>query len=98
MICKECGISHNTNNEYFCPKCLEKVEMRNDFRNLMNQLQKIISLEYPEDSFMRGFSYAEMERFSLVFIKLQKKYHFPIDLKDFVNSPAKKVAKKLINH
>ena len=93
--CRECGKFHDLDNKYFCPKCQEKCDKRGEFRNLMNQLKTIIDLPYPEYIFMSGFSYAELERFSLIFMKLQQKYHLPLKLKDFVNESAKTEAEKL---
>lgn len=90
MLCKECGQFHNTDNKYFCPDCEEKHQRRNEFREIMNKLDKINQSESRERNFLNGFSYAEQERFSLIMKKFIKANHFPDKDKDFVNSNAKK--------
>ena len=94
-VCKECGKLHSTENDYFCPKCQAKCDKRNEFRQVMSKLEAIIKLDHFEASYMSGYSYSEMERFSLIFRKLQKRYHFPIEKDEFVNSYAKKEAEEL---
>jgi len=94
-VCKNCGELHMTDNISFCPKCQIKYEMRNEFRALMDKLSAIATLDHFEGNYMSGYSYAEMERFSLIFRKLQKRYNFPIELKDFVHDHGKKEAAKL---
>ncbi len=93
--CKNCGKAHMTDNDYFCPKCQIKFEKRDEFRGLMDQLSNIADLDHFEGNYMSGYSYSEIERFSLIFRKLQKRFHFPIELKDFVHEHSKKEAKKL---
>ena len=90
MKCKECGKVHNTDNEYFCPECQEKCNKRNEFRELMNKLEGIANLDWENKRYMSGFSYAEMERFSLIMKKIVKKYNFPEEDKEFFNSHARK--------
>lgn len=85
MICKECGKQHETENIYFCPKCEVKHQKRDIFREMMYKLDNINNLDRLDGSFMNGFSYAEMERFSLIMKKLIKKYHFPDKEEEFVN-------------
>ena len=92
---KDCGIIHITDNDYFCPECQIKYEKRTEFRALMDKLDAIVNLDHFEASYMSGYSYAEMESFSLILRKLQKRFHFPIEKKDFVNSYAKKEAEGL---
>ena len=97
--CLECGESfYDPGN--ICAFCLTDMEKRSKFRELMTELKKISEL--PESSqpgkgnkFMHGFSYAEQENFSLIFRKLQKKFHFPLDYDDFSNSSAITKAKEL---
>ena len=97
--CLECGESfYDPGN--ICAFCLTDMEKRSKFRELMTELKKISEL--PERSqpgegnkFMKGFSYAEQENFSLIFRKLQKKFHFPLEFEDFSNSRAIEEAKKL---
>jgi len=95
MECKECG--KESSHEYFCPKCQEKFNKRKEFREIMQKLKDISDLEYPESLFMSGFSYAELEHFSLVFKKLIKKYHLPTEDADFVNSQSRDLLTKIQN-
>lgn len=101
MLCKECGKQYWTNifhqNTHICPKCLSNYEKRKEFRALMNKLDGILKLPDADSRYMTGFSYAEMERFSLIFLKLQKRFHFPQELSDFVNESARKEAAQLFN-
>ena len=92
--CKECLKLHDTDNEYFCPACQEKYEKREEFRVLMSRLEKYN--QYPEDHFMSGFSYAEQERFSLIFMKLMRKFHLPLKFGDFANEKAKREAREIL--
>lgn len=97
MNCAECGKSFRPEdrNDRICPKCRIKFDKRSEFRELINKLESTLKLDRIEGSYMTGFSYAEMEEFSLVFMKLQRKYHFPIELRDFVNERAKKEATEI---
>lgn len=94
--CRDCGKLHETDNKYFCPACKKRCDKRGEFRGLINQLKEIADLPYPDHRYMSGFSYGEMERFSLIFMKLQHKYNLPTELKDFVNERALKEAKKIL--
>lgn len=94
--CKECGKIHETDNQTFCPKCNEKKEKRDHFRSIMVQLKEITDLPYPDNLFMSGFSYAEIEQFSLVLLQLLGNYNFPIKISDFVNENARKKAEILL--
>jgi hypothetical protein len=84
-----------TDNISFCPDCQIKYEKREEFRAIMNKLETINNLDHFDGFYMSGYSYAEMERFSLIFRKLQKRFHFPIELKDFVHDHGKKEAANL---
>jgi len=97
MRCKECNKTHDTPNEYFCPACEEKATKRDEFREIMTKLKNISDLQFPESLFMSGFSYAELEQFSLIFKKLIKKYHFPNEIADFVNSHSRDELTKIQN-
>jgi len=94
-VCKDCGKRHMTDNDYFCPKCQIKSEKRTEFRTLMDKLSNIADLDHFEGNYMSGYSYSEMERFSLIFRKLQKRFHFPMEKKDFVHEHGKKEAAAL---
>lgn len=89
MICKECGTIHNTTNEYFCPDCEVKHQKRNEFRAIMEKLDKINKMDSRERNYISGFSYAELESFSLIMKQLIKANHFPINDNHFVNASAK---------
>lgn len=91
LACLECGESFvpKDANDKICTKCVIKFGKRGEFRNLIQQLNSILKLDHLEASYMRGFSYAEMENFSLTFRKVQKRFNFPIELRDFVNEGAK---------
>jgi len=58
-------------------------------------MKQIADLQYPETLFMSGFSYAELEQFSLTLKKIIKKYHLPDEADDFVNPHAKKELQEL---
>ena len=89
MMCKECGKLHDTDNEYFCPKCEEKRQKRDSFRTVMSEIDKINQLDSRERNFLSGFSWAEKERFSLILRKFIKANHFPDKDEDFVNTYSK---------
>ena len=90
MMCKECGKQHETENEYFCPKCQLKKEKRDAFREMMNNIDVINRMDYRERNFISGFSWAEIERFSLIMKKFIKANHFPDKDEDFVNNHSQK--------
>lgn len=87
--CKECGVMYDTNNNYFCPDCEIKHQKRKEFRTIMNKLAEINNLDSRERNYLSGFSYAELERFSLIMKQLMKANHFPTNDGDFVNASAK---------
>ena len=96
MRCKECGsiyLMSEDGSDYFCSKCQTKFEQRNEFKKVIQQINKINDMDSIERNFLNGFSYAEQEHISLVFKKFLKANHFPIEDKDFVNETAKKELK-----
>ena len=98
--CRDCGKYHGMDNKYFCPKCQERADRREKFRGLMSQLETIANLpDNPgEGRFMSGFSWYEQERFSLIFMKLQRKHHWPKEFEDFVNNSTIKDAKEVLKY
>ena len=82
-------------NEYFCLNCQTKYEKRNFFRKVMAEISKINDMDSKERNFINGFSWAEKEKFALIFKKFLKANHFPIKDKDFVNEIARKELKSI---
>lgn len=72
-------------SDYFCPICQTKYEQREDFRKVIAEIVKINGMDSRERNFLNGFSWAEKEKFSLIFKKFLKANHFPVEDKDFVN-------------
>lgn len=97
MICKECGAIHDTTNEHFCPVCRVKYQKRKEFRIIMAELDEINKMDSRERNYLSGFSYAELERFSLIMKQLMKANHFPRDDNEFVNASAKEKLEYLRN-
>jgi len=97
MNCVECGKNFIPQNkgERICPNCLIKFGKRDEFRKLMFEIKKISELPYEEARYMTGFSWAEQENFVLIFMALQKRFHFPKKLEDFVNEHSRKRAEEL---
>ncbi len=96
MKCKDCGeiyLLAEDGSDYFCPICQTKFEQRNKFRKVMDEMDKINKMNSRERIFLSGFSYAELERFSLIMKKFVKANHLPSEDKDFVNEIAKKELK-----
>lgn len=98
MICKDCGETYlmaEDGSDYFCPICQTKYEQRKEFRKVMVEIHKINKLDSRERLFLAGFSWAEMEKFSLIMTKFIKANHFPVEDKDFVNKTAQKELKHI---
>ena len=98
MACAECGKNFvpQKRDDRICPDCLVKFQKRDAFRKLMFELKKISELPRDEADYMTGFSWAEQENFVLIFMALQKRFHFPTKLDDFVNERSKKRAEELV--
>jgi len=98
MKCKMCGKNYmvsESGSKSFCPDCQEDYEKRNRFREIMSELKEIAELDHLNFTYMKGYSYSEMEGFSLTMRKIMKRSHFPLEENDFVNERAKEQAKEV---
>lgn len=96
-VCKDCNKVFNGDiREYFCPKCNEKHERRNELSKAIDVLKRYADKEDYELSQLgiTGFSWYQLEVMAITLKRFAKAMSLPSRKRDFVSEGHKEDAKK----